>query len=142
MFPDQNKEGLRKAISDVSSEIDRCIVDLEVISSTADEVMQAECECCGLKEDCTQNYVAKVRGSYSGNWVCGLCIEAVKDRLVQVPKIAIQEAVGSHREFCQNFNSTTRLNPKLSLTLSMRDIAKRSSQKRNGKLARSSSCFN
>lgn len=106
--------------------------------------MQVECECCGLKEDCTQQYIEKVKSSYSGNWVCGLCCEAVREKLVRAPEIAMQEAVSYHREFCHDFNSTTRLNPKLSLTWAMRDIAKRSSENRNrknfSKLARSSSC--
>ncbi|CAK7353162.1 unnamed protein product [Dovyalis caffra] len=135
---------LRRVVSDISYEIDK-YETLEAIA-TIDEVKQAECECCGLKEDCTQDYISKVKGSYSGNWVCGLCSEAVKERLTQGPKVAIQEAVCSHRDFCQKFNNTTRLNPKLSLTRAMKDIAKRSCENRSFKnlptsrLPRSSSC--
>ncbi|KAG4141735.1 hypothetical protein ERO13_D06G091900v2 [Gossypium hirsutum] len=90
-----------------------------------DEVKQAECECCGLEEDCTADYIRRVKGRHCGKWVCGLCSEAVN-------------------EFCQRFNSTTRLNPKLSLTCAMRDIAKRSNQNRSSntpnKIGRSNSC--
>lgn len=132
-------------VSDISVEIDKYKKELETIA-VVDEVKQAQCQCCGLKEDCTTAYISEVQESYSGYWVCGLCSEAVKERLARTPKIAIGEAVSSHKEICLNFNSTTRLNPKLSLTWSMRGIAKRSSENRNSKnssmtmLARSNSC--
>ncbi|KAJ6914966.1 hypothetical protein NC651_017064 [Populus alba x Populus x berolinensis] len=135
---------LRKAVSCDSYEIDK-YETLEDSTATIDEVKQAECECCGLKEDCTPDYISEVKGSYSGNWVCGLCSEAVKERMAQGPKIAMHEAVCSHKDFCQKFN-TTRLNPRLSLTAAMRDIAKRSSENRSSKnsstsrIARSTSC--
>lgn len=124
------------------------------------EVKQVECECCGLKEDCTPAYITQVEESYSGKWVCGLCSEAVKERMLRDPEAAaaattisykkqfVEAAVRSQRDFCQKYNSTTRLNPKLSLTSAMRNIAKRSYDKRNvpvigfnsSKLSRSSSC--
>ncbi|XP_031264099.1 uncharacterized protein LOC116122386 [Pistacia vera] len=143
MHSAMNEPRLRKAVSDIVSEIDRYKA-LEDLSSI-DEVTQAECECCGLKEDCTEHYITKVKGSHSGRWVCGLCCEAVKENLVRTPKTAMEEAVSSHRDFCQKFN-TNRLNPKLSLTSVMRNIAKRNYENRNAnnlsnsKLARSTSC--
>lgn len=144
---------LRRAISDASTEIGKYNKELEIFSSskilsTIDEVKQAVCECCGLKEDCTQAYIAKVEDSFSGKWVCGLCSEAVKERMTRSASetVAIEEAMNSHRDVCQKFNST-RLNPKLSLTFAMRDIAKRSEESRNShgssftpKLTRRSSC--
>lgn len=144
----QSEQRLRKAVSDVSSEIFKYgSMDMKAISSSAVlEVKQAECQCCGLKEDCTQDYISKIKGSHSGNWVCGLCSEAVKETLEHGPKMAMQEAVSSHKDFCQKYNTTTRLNPKLSLTCAMRDIAKKSSEKRDSKnssiskIGRSSSC--
>ncbi|XVE71009.1 hypothetical protein DITRI_Ditri10aG0115400 [Diplodiscus trichospermus] len=135
---------LRKVVSDVSSEMEKYIA-LEC-PAVDDQVKQAECECCGLKEDCTTDYITRVKGCHCGKWVCGLCSEAVKERLCRAPKTAIQDAVSFHREFCQKFNSTTRLNPKLSLTCAMRDIAKRSHENRSSqnssatKIARSISC--
>ena len=131
-------------VSDVSSEIEKYIA-LES-STVDDQVKQAECECCGLKEDCTTDYITRVKVFHCGKWVCGLCSEAVKERLHRAPKIAMQEAVSFHREICQKFNSTTRLNPKLSLTCAMRDIAKRSHENRSSKnlsapkIGRSTSC--
>ncbi|KAK8602502.1 hypothetical protein V6N13_057869 [Hibiscus sabdariffa] len=152
---------LRKAVSDVSWEIEKYINKaLESSSSSStctvleedDEVLkQAECECCGLKEDCTADYIRSVKGCHCGKWVCGLCSEAVKERLNGGPAAAaaaaMEDAVTSHREFCQNFIITTRLNPKLSLTCTMRDIAKRSHDSRRSsdnlvasKIGRTTSC--
>ncbi|XP_050365726.1 uncharacterized protein LOC126784298 [Argentina anserina] len=144
---DQNDQGLlRRTSSDVSVEIIGNLKrELGIFSSsknnnlsTIDEVKQAECECCGMKEECTQAYIAKVEDSFSGKWVCGLCSEAVKERMKRSAQksIAIEEAVSSHRDVCQKFNNT-RLNPKLSLTFAMRDIAKRSEESR---ISRNSSC--
>ncbi|KAK2661275.1 hypothetical protein Ddye_007808 [Dipteronia dyeriana] len=144
-----HQQRLRKAVSDVSTEIDRYTV-LQTTSTFDDHeagivLTQAECECCGIREDCTQNYIAKIKGSHSGKWVCGLCCVAVEERLMRAPKTAMHEAMSSHRDFCQKFN-TLRLNPKLSLASAMREIAKKSCENRNSnnnnlsKLGRSTSC--
>lgn len=132
-------------VSDASIEIKRVGKDLETMANI-DKVEQAECECCGLEEECTQEYIKKTKDCYSGKWVCGLCSEAVKEALVREPKKAIEEALRNQREFCQEFHSS-RLNPELSLTCAMRKIAKRSCENRNYrtsstlKIARSTSCF-
>ena len=39
----------------------------------------AKCECCGLVEDCTRDYILGVRAAFGGRWLCGLCSEAVRD---------------------------------------------------------------
>ena len=141
----QNEQRLRKAVSDVSSEIGKYRKELEAITKI-DEVKQAECECCGLIEDCTPDYIVEVKDSYSDKWVCGLCSEAVKERLIHGPRITMEEAVSSHKDFCQKFNNTTRVNPKLSLTCTMRDIVKKKSENRDSKtlvtpkLSRTISC--
>ena len=31
-----------------------------------------KCECCGLKEDCTQDYISEVKSKFDGKWLCGL----------------------------------------------------------------------
>ncbi|KAM3218302.1 hypothetical protein P3L10_022832 [Capsicum annuum] len=146
--PPKRRSGqvLREVISDVSVEINKIEKDYENIC-TIDEVTQAECECCGLREDCTQDYIERIKDSFSGKWVCGLCSEAVKDGLKRGSPVAIEEAVSSHTKFCQEFNSSTRLNPKLSFTMSMRNIARRSHENKEknqyptmAKISRSSSC--
>ena len=112
-----------------------------------EEVEQEECGCCGLKEECTQEYITKIKNSHSGTWVCGLCSEAVKERLIKDPTTDMEEAVSTQRKFCQEFNNS-RVNPKLSLTCAMRKIAKRSFENRStsegsstSKITRSTSCF-
>ncbi|KAE8804387.1 hypothetical protein D1007_19407 [Hordeum vulgare] len=61
-----------------------------------------------------------------GKWVCGMCAEAVKERQQRDPDLAV-DATAALR---QGFNSTVRLNPKLSLASSMRNIARKSCQNR------------
>ncbi|PIN24708.1 hypothetical protein CDL12_02564 [Handroanthus impetiginosus] len=135
-------QSLRKVVSDVTNEISKLGKDLETIVELDETIIPAECECCGLKEDCTKEYISRIRNSFSGKWVCGLCSEAVMERVDHGP-VAIEEAIITHKNFVEEFNSTTRVNPKLSLTWAMKDIAKRSGEKRkNGgkKIMRSSSC--
>ncbi|XP_010526100.1 PREDICTED: uncharacterized protein LOC104803753 [Tarenaya hassleriana] len=140
-----NEVGLQKSFSDVSSEIKRHINDK--VEEEEEEVKQVNCDCCGLEEECTPQYIDRIKNSYSGKWVCGLCAEVITEKLgKQFPAAgSVMEALEWHRGFCERFNSTTRLNPKLYFAYSMRDVAKRSSQNRkpNGsrglKIARSSS---
>lgn len=83
-----------------------------------------------------------------GRWVCGLCSEAVKERLTHSKSskmVLMQDALCLHKDFCDEFSKTTRMNPKLSLTCALKGIAKRSSQHRilskdDKKLGRSTSC--
>ncbi|KAK4747035.1 hypothetical protein SAY87_026072 [Trapa incisa] len=96
------------------------------------EVVRISCECCGFQQDCTKPYILEVMESHSGKWVCGLCSEAIKENLAKLPpRSAIKEAFNSHKEFCNTYNSTIRLNPNLSLTNTMKDIAKRVLESRN-----------
>jgi hypothetical protein len=48
-------------------------------AASAAEVEDAECECCGMSEECTPSYIAAVRRRFSGRLVCGLCAEAVAE---------------------------------------------------------------
>ncbi|XP_038899593.1 uncharacterized protein LOC120086851 [Benincasa hispida] len=115
---------------------------LVVEEEEEEEEEEIECSCCGLKEECTKSYILEVQKSFSGNWVCGLCSEAVKERLFKFPNTTIDKALNFHREFCDSFNTTTRLNPKLSLTTSMRKIARKSFENRTNNLGPSSSSNN
>ncbi|KAE9609132.1 hypothetical protein Lalb_Chr08g0242991 [Lupinus albus] len=101
--------------------------------ASIEEVEQAECQCCGLKEECTIVYITQVQECYCGKWVCGLCSEAVKERVRgSSPKVSMHDALSSHRDFCHKYNCT-RLNPKLFLTISMREIVKRSLENKKSK---------
>ncbi|RCV16895.1 hypothetical protein SETIT_3G175000v2 [Setaria italica] len=94
------------------------------------EARSVRCECCGMAEECTPTYIGRVRERFQGKWVCGLCAEAVKERQAREPALTVARAVEAHAAMCERFNSTVRLNPKLSLASSMRDIARKSGQRR------------
>ncbi|KAI3826059.1 hypothetical protein L1987_00101 [Smallanthus sonchifolius] len=120
---------------------------MDAITKIYDEVIQADCECCGQKEDCTKDYIVIVKNNHAGSWVCGLCSGAIEEYLSKNPGKTMEEAVSSHNEVCQNFNITTRINPKLTLAWALKDIAKRSLKNRMVKnstklnIYRSSSCI-
>ncbi|MBA0731905.1 hypothetical protein Gogos_016026, partial [Gossypium gossypioides] len=64
-------------------------------------VKLAECDCCGLTEECTQAYIASVREKFEGRWLCGLCSEAVNDETVRSEEdITTNEAMDRHMKFC------------------------------------------
>ncbi|KAJ8443382.1 hypothetical protein Cgig2_018815 [Carnegiea gigantea] len=149
----QESKSLRKAVSDAALLIgtlhDDEIIEANNYDIKVAPIEQVQCECCGMKEDCSSNYIEQVKGIHTGRWVCGLCSEAVKERLTQAsPNIVMGDALSLHKQFCLEFKAT-RMNPKGSLTCAMRDIARRSCQQRMltkdkplmvSKLARSSSC--
>lgn len=89
----------------------------------------ARCACCGVSEECTAAYVGRVRAAFCGDWLCGLCGEAVKERML-ADGLRVEAALAAHEDECREFNSTTRLNPTLSLAGSMRGIARRSFDRR------------
>ncbi|KAL1224572.1 hypothetical protein V5N11_000903 [Cardamine amara subsp. amara] len=137
---------LRKAFSDVS---ERIISEKDEQEQEGEqEVKEVKCDCCSIEEECTLQYIDKVKDLYSGKWVCGLCAEVVTERCRKRPPAAtrMQEALDWHRGFIESFNSTTRVNPKLYFTKSMREIARRSHQNRTqkfslgSKIARTTSC--
>ncbi|PON79414.1 hypothetical protein PanWU01x14_011490, partial [Parasponia andersonii] len=54
------------------------IISLTIGSSSVVDVEFARCDCCGLTEECTLGYIARIRERHQGRWICGLCSEAVK----------------------------------------------------------------
>ncbi|GFP87835.1 hypothetical protein PHJA_000927200 [Phtheirospermum japonicum] len=66
----------------------------------------AKCDCCGLTEECTEEYVERVRDHYSGRWICGLCAEAVKYEMMRTEKrIGAEEALNQHTSICKKFKA-------------------------------------
>ncbi|KAF0930796.1 hypothetical protein E2562_035272 [Oryza meyeriana var. granulata] len=61
------------------------------------------CECCGLEEECTGEYIGGVRAYFGGRWLCGLCSEAVKYEAGKSSPRApdVEEAVRAHMAFCR-----------------------------------------
>ncbi|XP_044487204.1 uncharacterized protein LOC123212198 [Mangifera indica] len=88
------------------------------------EIESVKCECCGLKEDCTQHYISVVKAEFSGKWLCGLCSEAVRDEVGRGNKaFDMEEAVKAHMSFCGKFNS----NPAVGVANGMRQMLRRRS---------------
>ncbi|KAK7280111.1 hypothetical protein RJT34_25173 [Clitoria ternatea] len=95
------------------------------------EIESVKCECCGLKEDCTQDYITEVKSKFDGKWLCGLCSEAVRDEVSGGKKpSAMDEAVKAHMSFCRKFKS----NPAVRVAEGMRQMLRR----RSGDLSSSS----
>ncbi|KAG8052885.1 hypothetical protein GUJ93_ZPchr0001g32413 [Zizania palustris] len=97
------------------------------------DVETVQCACCGVAEECTASYIGGVRAAFCGDWLCGLCSEAVKERERRDPAGGVVEALVSQKAECKDFNATTRLNPTLSLAGSMRRIARRSFDNRTSR---------
>ncbi|XP_043690939.1 uncharacterized protein LOC122641713 [Telopea speciosissima] len=97
------------------------------------EIELVNCECCGLKEDCTQDYISEVKAKFDGKWLCGLCSEAVSDEVKRGKKssFGMDEAVKAHMSFCGKFKS----NPAVKVADGMRQMLRR----RSGDLSSSSS---
>lgn len=84
----------------------------------------AKCECCGLKEDCTQDYITEVKAKFDGKWLCGLCSEAVRDEVNRGKKsFGVEEAVRAHMSFCRKYKS----NPAVQVADGMRQMLRRRS---------------
>ena len=71
------------------------------------EVALVKCDSCSFTEECTSAYISRIRERYRGKWICGLCVEAVEDEVVRSErKIATEEALNRHINFCKNFQSS------------------------------------
>jgi hypothetical protein len=100
----------------------------DACNNNGSEVETVRCA-CGVAEECTAAYVVGVRAAFCGNWLCGLCGEAVKERMARDPFCGVEAALVSHEAERRDFNAT-RLNPTLSLAGSMRGIARKSFDRR------------
>ena len=151
-------QDLRRACSEIASKLEKLVIigfgssnpRPDVVASSAataaakavaagsdQQVETVHCACCGVGEDCTAAYIRGVRASFCGDWLCGLCAEAVKERVRRQEQDpagggggGVAAALGAHEAECRDFNATTRLNPTLSLAGSMRRIARRSLDRR------------
>ncbi|OAY76064.1 uncharacterized protein LOC109721059 [Ananas comosus] len=110
------------------------------------EIESAKCECCGLREDCTQEYIKEVKDGFGGKWLCGLCSEAVRDEVRERRKKGniggLEEAVHAHMSFC---GKMIKSNPAVRVADGMKQMLRRrsgdslsSSSKRFGRSASSS----
>ncbi|KAL7081110.1 hypothetical protein ACP275_14G018800 [Erythranthe tilingii] len=97
------------------------------------DIELVKCVCCGLKEDCTQDYISEVKAKFDGKWLCGLCSEAVRDEVNRGKKqCGTDEAVKAHMSFCRKYKS----NPAVRVADGMRQMLIR---RRSGDMAPSPS---
>ncbi|THU73965.1 hypothetical protein C4D60_Mb04t28390 [Musa balbisiana] len=91
------------------------------------EIELVKCECCGLREDCTRDYISSVKANFNGKWFCGLCSEAVKDERSRLRRKDVQgvveEAIRAHMSFCRR----TMSNPAVRVADGMRQMLRRRS---------------
>lgn len=89
------------------------------------DIELAKCECCGLKEDCTQDYISQVKENFDGKWLCGLCSEAVRDEVNRGKKqfLCMEDALKAHMSFCRKYKS----NPAIKVADGMRQMLRRRS---------------
>ncbi|RLN11838.1 hypothetical protein C2845_PM09G16040 [Panicum miliaceum] len=88
------------------------------------EVEDAKCECCGMSEECTPEYIRGVRRRFAGRWVCGLCAEAVREEAGKSGG-TLEEALRAHMGVCKRFNGFGRTYPVLHQAEAMREILRR-----------------
>ncbi|XP_072999857.1 uncharacterized protein [Typha latifolia] len=146
-------EGLQRAMSDLSFDLSKEAMDVKL--TPISEVEDAKCECCGMSEECTLDYIRRVREKFSGKWICGLCSEAVKEE-VEKNGGRRAEALDTHMSVCSRFNRIGRTHPVLFQADAMREILRKSSRiarsksnsprekevnAKKGGITRSSSCI-
>lgn len=115
------------------------------------EVELVKCECCGLTEECTVAYIGRVRERNEGQWICGLCAEAVKDEIMRSSsgkRIGREEALNRHMNFCNKFRALRPPeHPTEELISAVKQLmlrsldSPRSSPVRRQGLVRSQTCF-
>ncbi|XP_062221227.1 uncharacterized protein LOC133920641 [Phragmites australis] len=88
------------------------------------EVEDAECECCGMSEECTPAYIDVVRRRFSGRWVCGLCAEAVAEEAAKNGGDR-EAALAAHMAVCRRFNDFGRTHPVLFQADAVIDIVRK-----------------
>ncbi|KAJ7569253.1 hypothetical protein O6H91_01G068800 [Diphasiastrum complanatum] len=109
-----NKVGIYRSNSEgnMTSVASESAFDIPWASGIATE--QSKCECCGLQEECTAVYIQWVRELHCGQFVCGLCAEAVNEELTRKRRertMTMEEALRSHMTMCTQFNSPERTDP-------------------------------
>ncbi|KAK7311762.1 hypothetical protein RJT34_10099 [Clitoria ternatea] len=87
----------------------------------------AKCECCGMCEEFTQEYIKRVRETFLGRLICGLCGEAVN---VEMEKNGGKREKGleEHMSVCVKFNSLGRSCSWLYLAEDVKEILKKASR--------------
>ncbi|KAL8122940.1 uncharacterized protein LOC141718209 [Apium graveolens] len=129
--------GLKRSVSDASFELSRADMNANTNAlPPLSEVEDARCECCDMIEECTLEYIEKIREKFMGKWICGLCAEAVKEEMDKNGGKR-EEALSSHMSACVRFNKFGRAYPVLYQAEAMREILKKARAEGRGVRAKS-----
>lgn len=128
-----SSDNLQRTRSDITFKLSQVVQELEELKGCHNdnqlppisEVVDAKCECCGMSEECTAEYIDKVRNKFSGKWICGLCSEAVKEEVGKGGGKSWEEALSAHLSACAKFKRI-RAFPALAQADAMRQILKKS----------------
>ncbi|KAK1360193.1 Oxysterol-binding protein-related protein like [Heracleum sosnowskyi] len=134
--------GLKRSVSDVSYELSKEDLNTNTNTKTLppiSEVEDARCECCGMTEECTLEYIERIREMFMGKWICGLCTEAVKEEMDKNGGKR-EEALNTHMGACVRFNKFGRAYPVLYQAQAMREILKKARAQGRGVRAKSMNC--
>lgn len=158
--PRVSTEGLQRTISDISFELakESTLIDKTDAKTTTlppiTEVEDAKCECCGMSEEFTTEYINRVRAKFLGKMICGLCAEAVHGEMEKNGGNK-EDALNEHMNACVRFNRFGRTHPVLYQAEAMKNMLKKSKstspsvyrakshspRDKRGGIARSSSCI-
>ncbi|CAN4100139.1 unnamed protein product [Withania somnifera] len=135
--PRLSDDNLQRTISDISFDW-ICKDAITLVDSSNDlqpiaEVENVKCECCGMSEEFTREYIERVRKKYWGKWLCGLCTEAVKEE-AEKNGGKNEEALSSHMSTHSKFNKFGRAYPVLYQAEAMREMLKKSTRDGRGVL--------
>ncbi|XWS26355.1 hypothetical protein CRYUN_Cryun26dG0025400 [Craigia yunnanensis] len=150
--PRLSMESLQRTLSDISFELSKESIDATL--PPISEVEDAKCECCDMSEECTPEYISKVRDKFLGKLVCGLCAEVINEEMEKNGGKR-EEALNEHMSACVRFNRLGRTHPVLYQAEAMKEILKKSSSRsraksmsprdkngpKKGGIARSTSCI-
>ncbi|KAE9588072.1 hypothetical protein Lal_00003116 [Lupinus albus] len=150
-----SEHNIQRTVSDISFELTKEGIDLSTTLPPITEVVDAKCECCGMCEECTPEYIEGTRDKFLGKFVCGLCSEAVKEELEKNGGKK-EEALSAHMSACVRFNKFGRAFPVLFQAEAMKEILRKSKMdgrkvksfnprekggEKKGGISRSSSCI-
>lgn len=133
-----SSDALQRTVSDVSYELhhhvgakgttmvdDAAAAEQKQQLDDIAEVEDARCECCGMSEECTPEYIRGVRARFAGRLVCGLCAEAVAEEAGKKKGGEREAALAAHMAVCRRFNGFGRTHPALFQADAMRHILRK-----------------
>ncbi|OIV97810.1 hypothetical protein TanjilG_12567 [Lupinus angustifolius] len=122
----------QRTISDITFELNNKeeVEELEALKSPSmSRVESGKCECCGMCEECTEEYIKGMREMFLGRLVCGICAAAVS-REMEKNGGKKNEALEKHVNCCVKFNKFGRSYPALYQAEAVKEILKKSSKKK------------